>query len=261
MGTVTTVIQDNDVKILSTILTVPANYALAIVRYLSAGQITQLQQRLQLESTGTADLQLVESLLHWCQKHGIDLSEMGVNAFKAAHHLGNTGADRGAIGPQTAQVYFTTLMESEHSPEQAALETVPTSDLQTNLNAAILATALHLRGMSTLAGPDGGNNACAWTINQVLEHAGIVPLGENPNYVPSLVEALQTDRGQRIDRAEAKAGDLVVAFDSAHIGIGLEDGCTSVLSNSSSSSAFVWESDLDFDGYYGGESTVYRLLR
>lgn len=260
MGIVTTVVQESDVKILSTILTVPAKSALAIVRHLSPGQITQLQQRLQLESTGIADLQLVESLMHWCQKRSVDLSEMGVNAFKTSHHLGNTGADRGAIGPQTAQVYFKTLVAPEHLLEQAALETAATSALQTDLNAAILAAARHLRGMCTMEGPDGGNNACAWTINQVLEHVGVAPLGENPNYVPSLVEALQT-RGRTLDRAEAKAGDLVVAFDSAHIGVGLEDGCTIVLSNSSSRRAFVWESDLDFDGYYSGESTIYRLLR
>ncbi len=130
-----------------------------------------------------------------------------------------------------------------------------------DLNAAIVAAATKLRGMSTAEGPDGGNNACGWTVNKVLQEAGIAPIGENPNYVPSVVEALQGARGQAISRDAAKAGDLVIAAGEAHIGIGMTDGCTTVLSNSSSRARFQWESDLDFDGSYGGTSTIYRLLQ
>ncbi len=128
-----------------------------------------------------------------------------------------------------------------------------------DLNAKILASALKLRGMSTADGPDGGNNACAWTVNKVMQDAGIRPLGDNPNYVPSVLDALQQRRGQQVSRESAKAGDLVVAHGEAHIGIGLTDCCSRVLSNSSSRACFVWESDTDFDGSYGGQSTIYRL--
>jgi hypothetical protein len=128
-----------------------------------------------------------------------------------------------------------------------------------DLNARILASTLKLRGMSTAHGPDGGNNACAWTVNKVMQDAGIRPLGDNPNYVPSVLDALQQRRGQQVSRESAKAGDLVVADGEAHIGIGLTDGCSRVLSNSSSRACFVWESDTDFDGSYGGKSTIYRL--
>ena len=55
------------------------------------------------------------------------------------------------------------------------------------LNQAILKAALNLRGMSTTKGPGGGNQACAWMLNRVLEKAGIPALGENPNLVTSLV--------------------------------------------------------------------------
>jgi len=129
------------------------------------------------------------------------------------------------------------------------------------LNSAIANAAINLRGMSTAEGPDGGNNACAWSINRVLQKAGIAPLGENPNYVPSLVDDLKGGRGQLIQGNEAKPGDLVIAHGEAHIGIGLDQGCATVLSNSSSRAKFVWESDTDFDGSYGGSSTIYRLLK
>ncbi|MBL1179027.1 DUF4231 domain-containing protein [Pantanalinema sp. GBBB05] len=136
----------------------------------------------------------------------------------------------------------------------------PTFFPSTDLNAAIVAAANHLRGMSTAEGPDGGNNACAWTLNKVLHQAGIAPLGENPNYVPSLLDALKQGRGKLVSPTESRAGDLVIACGEAHIGIGLTDGCSRVLSNSSSRACFVWESDTDFDGSYGGSSTIYRLL-
>uniref|UniRef100_A0ACD5H122 Uncharacterized protein n=1 Tax=Desertifilum tharense IPPAS B-1220 TaxID=1781255 RepID=A0ACD5H122_9CYAN len=67
--------------------------------------------------------------------------------------------------------------------------------------------------------------------------------------------------GQTRFPQEAEAGDLVIAYEEAHIGIALTAGCSRVLSNSSSRACFVWESDVDFDGYYGGSSTIYRLLR
>jgi hypothetical protein len=133
--------------------------------------------------------------------------------------------------------------------------------LTTTLNQALLSAALNLRGMSTAEGPDGGNNACAWSINRVFQKAGIPALGENPNYVPSLVDALQGGRGQEVSRTEAMPGDLVVAYGEAHIGVGLDEGCQTVLSNSSSRARFSWESSTDFDDYYGGSSTIYRLVK
>jgi Protein of unknown function (DUF4231) len=137
---------------------------------------------------------------------------------------------------------------------------MPQQSTVADLNARILASTLKLRDMSTAEGPDGGNNACAWTVNRVLADAGIAPIGDNPNYVPSVIEALKQGRGQLVSREAAKAGDLVIAAEEAHIGIGLTDGCSRVLSNSSSRACFAWESDTDFDGSYGGQSTIYRLI-
>ncbi|MBE9041323.1 hypothetical protein IQ235_11080, partial [Oscillatoriales cyanobacterium LEGE 11467] len=133
-----------------------------------------------------------------------------------------------------------------------------------DLNARILTSALELRDMSSAEGPDGGVNACGWMMNKVLENAGIQSIGENPNYVPAVLSALQQGRGQQVSKETAKAGDLVIAAGEAHIGVGLTDGCSRVLSNSSGSASFSWESDADFDGWYeqyGGASVIYRLLQ
>jgi lysozyme family protein len=142
--------------------------------------------------------------------------------------------------------------------ETQSIEPEPPSK---SLNEAILEATLSLRGMDTSKGPDRGRNACAWTFNHVLRKAGIPELGSNPNLVKSLVDDLNNGRGQKVSKSEAKAGDIVIAPRFAHVGVGLTDGCRRVLSNSSSRAKFVWESGIDFDGSYGGSSTIYRLLK
>lgn len=127
--------------------------------------------------------------------------------------------------------------------------------------AAIAAASEAYRGTSTAAGPDGGNLACAWAVNNILANAGLSKIGSNTNYVPSVESALQSGRGQQISQSEAVAGDIVISGPQSHIGICVNDGCTRVLSNSSSRAAYVWESGFNFDGYYGsGSSRVYRVL-
>ncbi len=228
-------------------LSIEERYAFAILKNLPVDQLNQLKQLMKLGKPGVIGLETLTAFVQLCKQQGFDLSTAGVSAFKETHRLNNTGAYQGIIGPQTAGVYFQ--------------EIVAHSTATPDLNAAILAAATSLRGMCTADGPDGGNNACAWSVNRVLSKAGIAPLGDNPNYVPSLYEALQNGRGKQVSPAEAKAGDLVIAFGEAHIGIGLDDGCNHVLSNSSSRALFQWESDTNFDDAYGGSSTIYRLVR
>jgi hypothetical protein len=138
------------------------------------------------------------------------------------------------------------------------------SQAATGLNAKITDAAKQLFGMNTSAGPDGGANACAWTVNKVLAEAGIRPLGANPNYVPSVVDDLRANRGQKILAAQAKAGDIIIAKDQRHIGVCLKDGCSEVLSNSSSRASFRWKSSRTFDGVYdryGGSEEIYRVTK
>jgi len=236
-----------DVSTLST----ESKYALDILQNLPIEQVNKLKELLKLGDPGVVGPQTLAAFEQLCKSKGIDLTAAGVNAFKTEHRLGNSGQYQGVIGPQTADVYFREIME----------EAQPNQGVAGDLNAAIVAAAKNLVDMCTADGPDGGNNACAWSVNRVLQKAGIPPLGENPNYVPSLLEALQNGRGQQVDRANARAGDLVIAYGEAHIGIGLDDGCATVLSNSSSRARFRWESDTDFDGYYGGSSVIYRLIK
>ena len=123
----------------------------------------------------------------------------------------------------------------------------------------IATAAIALEGMSTADGPDGGNQACAWAVNKVLTAAGVAPL--DTDSVPALENALTSGRGTLIDSSSARAGDIVVeGGDQWHVGICMNNGCTRVISNSSSRASFRWISDTNFDSYYGGTpSRIYRV--
>lgn len=129
------------------------------------------------------------------------------------------------------------------------------------INAAIYDAMIAMGRFDSSAGPDGGNLACAWAVNRILENAGISSLGgEAPNWVPAVEADLQNNRGRPIDRSQGQAGDIVISGGQEHIGICLNDGCTQVRSNSSSRAAFTWDSDTDFGGFYGsGSSRIYRI--
>ncbi|MEL6491573.1 MAG: hypothetical protein AAFQ95_16575 [Cyanobacteria bacterium J06621_3] len=127
-------------------------------------------------------------------------------------------------------------------------------------NQSIYESMGSMGGFDTSMGPDGGNLACAWAVNRVLTNAGVQPLGSNPNYVPSVEADLQNGRGTQVSQSEARAGDIVIEGSQTHIGICLNEGCTQVRSNSSSRARFAWDSDFNFNGFYGGgDSRVYRI--
>ena len=126
-----------------------------------------------------------------------------------------------------------------------------------NLNERIAAATQAYRGTNTSAGPGGGNLACAWAVNNILQRAIGRKIGSNTNYVPSVESALK-GQAQQIPVGQAIPGDIAVSSNTGHIGIVVRSG--RILSNSSSRRAFVWESNMNYDGYYGGGSSrIYRL--
>ena len=175
----------------------------------------------------------VRKLAAWAKAKGYPLTAEGIQKFKTERGLTH-GA---AIGPTTADAFY-----------EAAAGT----------NQQILADAVAYRGTSTRAGPSHGKLACAWAINSVLRRATGKTIGTNTNYVPSMETALKGGKGHRVATKDALPGDIVIAPNAGHIGIYL--GNERVLSNSSSSASFSWESSLNFDGAYGrGGSRIYRV--
>lgn len=141
----------------------------------------------------------------------------------------------------------------------APLGNVPVGEIPQKIYQAAIAA----KGKSSANGPGNGNVACAWCINVlVLPAAGLKPIGSNPNYVPSVVEALDGGRGKKVDASQAVSGDIWISYDMAHIGICTSAGCATVLSNSSSKASFSWEdSRASVDASYRGPTqAIYRVI-
>ncbi len=145
------------------------------------------------------------------------------------------------------------------------------ADTQGGESDAKIVTAINNVGdFSTADVPntDGGNNACMWAVNHVLENAGYQPLADGTLSVLEGKAALDNGRGQKIDIADAKPGDLVLVDAGGshqHIGFCETNGCTRTISNSSSQAQFDWQSNANFsyDGspYNGTTPQVYRLIK
>lgn len=92
-----------------TTLSTEEHNALAILENLPIAETNHLKNLMELTEPGIIGSTTLSTFLQFAKEHGFDLSEAGVNAFKNQHNLGNTGAVKGVIGPQTAQVYYEEL--------------------------------------------------------------------------------------------------------------------------------------------------------
>jgi len=104
-------------------LAVEENNGLDILVNLPLDKFNQIKQLLELDVPGVVGRTTLDKFIELCQSEGLDLSESGVNAFKNANSLGNSGSMRGIIGPQTAGVYFDVL---------TAIPTFPSKGIRIN---------------------------------------------------------------------------------------------------------------------------------
>ncbi len=136
-------------------------------------------------------------------------------------------------------------------------------------NARILNAVNKLGSFSSnVPGTDGGEKACMWAVNNVLKSAGYAPLGNDTLAVRTGQAALESGRGQKINVANAQAGDIVLVDKGGskqHIGFCLNQGCTQTISNSSSKARFSFRGNSNFSypgsPYNGSTPQVYRLLK
>jgi hypothetical protein len=151
-----------------------------------------------------------------------------------------------------------------YNPQQAAQML---QQLQGTATARLADALDHFYGMSSKAGPDGGNLACAWAVNKILERVLGFTLGSNTNLVSSVEDALKAlvsqGRAVEVPASQAPPGAIITvgrkAGGGAHIGIMGKDGL--VLSNSSSKASFTWRATTEeLSSRYEGEAKAYVLL-
>lgn len=172
-------------------------------------------------------------------------------------HLYGYKPDPNAPAPQ---IFLHDSQAGLAAPQSQVASNVATGDIPQKIFQAAKAA----KGKSTASGPGGGNVACAYAVNNFcVIPAGLKAIGSNPNYVPSMVEALNGGRGQKVARAQAVAGDIWISPGEAHVGICTSAGCATVLSNSSSRASFAWEDAIDqVNSFYGGgkEVGIWRVV-
>ncbi len=162
-----------------------------------------------------------------------------------------TGSKRSGALPDAA-TYRSGPSRNQSALQQQAAQSISTNPPEAgSINARVAEATRNYMGTSTVRGPDGGNLACAWSVNNILANAGIKKVGSNTNYVPSVEAALKGGRGTQINIKDARPGDVVIFPNSHHIGIAMGEG--RVANNSSSRAAFVNM------GKIPAGSKVYRL--
>jgi len=165
-------------------------------------------------------------------------------------------------GKSTAcKTAYYTDSSSTSTPASSYSTTSSSSSSGSSIPSRIYSAAMSYKGTSTANFEHGGRVACAFAVNNVMTKAGLQKIGSNPNYVPSVESALLSGRGTQITASQAVPGDIAIAPGQAHVGICITNGCTQIISNSSSRQAFVWVSSGSWDGYYGGGSgtKIYRV--
>jgi predicted chitinase len=170
------------------------------------------------------------------------------------------GTDRAGLIAGYAQKYYDAIKSTLSSATASTSGNCGGSGapLAGSVQQRIYQSAKNAYGESTASGPGGGNVACAWEVSRVLKRAGITNVSSDG--VPELVNQIKATGGAQIAASQAQPGDIVIAHDMAHVGVCMNAGCTQVLSNSSSQAAFKWQSNTNFDGYYGGASYgVFRV--
>jgi hypothetical protein len=177
----------------------------------------------------------------------------------------------------------TTILTASDAKYQELVKVIQANQLNRSLIAPtnnglaiseqIFQTALSrdLLGRSSQYEPNtnDGKLACARMVNMVIENALGYQVGQNPLYVPSIVEDLDLNRGKRIEQKQALRGDIAIANGTDykngqwHIGICMNDGCGLILSNSPFESEFSWLTSPNFDGafdHYAGKTTFYKIV-
>jgi len=140
-----------------------------------------------------------------------------------------------------------------------ALNDVSAASTASSITAAsIAAAAAAYTGTNTSAGPDGGNLACAWAVNNILQNDGITPI--DGDSVPAMETSLEDGRGTLVSLSDAQVGDIVIEGNDGHVGIITSfdsNGNPIVTSNSSSNATFTWQSNINFSSPY--TSRIYQV--
>jgi hypothetical protein len=207
-------------------------------------------------------------------------SSTGHFDFAGARHIVND-SDKTGTTAEAAQRFYTALKDCSSSTSSTGSSsgsggTITTqqypgkliSSADGNATEQKITQAINARyGESSANDPNtgGGVNACAYEVNLVLQDAIGHKIGGSAfDNVVAVNQSLNSGSGTAINASEAHAGDIIISPGDAHIGFCISDGCSQVLSNSSSKGHFSWVTSLSgWNSYWqqkhSGQSQFYRV--
>jgi lysozyme len=96
-----------------------------ILTHIEAPDLAAVKHLIHVGMPAVLGPQTLTAFVEFCRTHGIDLTTDGVDAFKAAHNLGNTGANAHVIGNQTAKAYFDAMNAKVSPPARTGRHITP----------------------------------------------------------------------------------------------------------------------------------------
>ena len=138
-------------------------------------------------------------------------------------------------------------------------------------NASIMDEAIKALGESSKNGPDGGNLACAWMVNKILQRSvGYKVNGDSTTSMNQVFQShVASGRALLIPAAQARHGDIIISptvwspkRNTGHVGIVGQNG--KIMSNSSCRAQ--WEENFTSESWYrkyeqkkGLRTFIYRI--
>lgn len=104
-------------------------------------------------------------------------------------------------------------------------------------------------------GGASAGNECVTTIQAILAGASLAQIANNTNNVPAFEAALPNSGYVQVSQSQAVPGDFVVESGQAHLGMCETNGCSYIISNSSTPESFTWETTADaYSAYFHGHT-------
>ncbi len=180
-------------------LSIEEHNALAILENLPIAEVDRLKNLMNLNTPGVIGMTTLQKFGQLCKEHGFDLSEAGVNTFKDEHKLGNTGAVKGVIGPQTAQVYYHAIVE-QATPKSAPAPA--TADGVRQINEAGLHLIEEFEGLARQL-PDG-------RIAAYRDAVGVPTIGYGHTHGVYMGEVVTREQAQEFLKEDLRQAEAAV---------------------------------------------------
>ena len=173
----------------------------------------------------------------------------------------------GAPAVPSAQNFSPRLSKDRLVLSESDKNSVPTG----SANEKIMDEATKALGESSKSGPDGGNLACAWMVNKILQRSvGYKVNGDSTTSMNQVFQShVASGRALLIPASQARHGDIIISptvwspkRNTGHVGIVGQNG--KIMSNSSSRAQ--WEENFTSESWYrkyeqkkGLRTFIYRI--